>query len=218
MFDKLIEVILDFIGWFQFWVLIDVEEVGLVYTLGRDTTIIRSDNGLFYTGLHLIAPFEIEEVQTVNIQWGWENLSYQSLETKDGKNLIVQVGYKFRLRVDNEGKLRKFFVELNDEDNTRRLSIGAAVCAVVADNSHDELKKGETEVELGPEDGEDEGTVRYVGIKKQILDFARKELLPWGYQIGKIEWLQRTQSRTYRIMQDQTTVTNKISVGDLEED
>jgi hypothetical protein len=223
MFDKLVDVILDFIRWFQFWVIIDVEEVGLIYTLGRDTWVIRADNGWFGTGLHLIAPFDIEEVKTVNIQWGWENLSYQSLETNDGKLLIVQVGYKYRLRSDNDGKIRKFFVYLGDEDSTRRLAIGAAVCSVVANNSHEELKKGETEIEL-PLDSEeseeesDEESVTYVGIKKQILDIARGELTPWGYQIGKIEWLQRTQSRTYRIMQDQTTVVNKISMGDPEEE
>lgn len=202
MFDKLIEVLLDFLGWFQFWVIIGPADVGVVYTLGRDTSYITSKNGWFGTGFHLLAPFDLEGVLTANIQWDWDAISYQSLETKDGKLLIVQIAYKYRLQ-DNEDKIRRFLVCLNDERNTRRMAIGSAVCSVVADSTHEELKKGETEVEVREADEDDESSEpKYVGIKKQIFDGSRAELTYWGYRIAKIEWLQRTRSRTFRIMND----------------
>lgn len=204
MFDKLIEVILDFISWFQFWVIIDPIEVGIVYTLGRDTDYLTSENGWFGTGFHWIAPFELEEVKVVNVQWDWDAIRYQSLMSKDGTALIVQMGYKYRI-VAEEHKIRKFLIELNDEGATRRIAIAAAVCAVVSESTVEELKKGETAVELPDEDDEEKDVI-YAGIKKQILDYARSELTPWGYRIGKIEWVQRTLSRTYRFMQDQQTI------------
>ncbi len=204
MLDKLIDVILDFIGKYQFWVIIDPYEVGIVYSLGRDTKYITSTNGWFGTGLHWLAPFDTEEVKVVNIQWDWDAIRYQSLMSKDGTPLIVQMGYKYRI-VAEEHKIRKFLIELNDEGATRRIAIAAAVSAVVSEFTIEELKKGETAVELPDEDDEEKDVV-YAGIKKQILDYARSELTPWGYRIGKIEWVQRTLSRTYRIMQDQQTI------------
>ncbi len=223
MLDKLVDVLLSFMSLFRFWEIIGPDQVGLVYTLGRDTSYLTSTNGWFGTGFHLLAPCGLEEVMTANIQWDWDTVPYQSLETKDGKPIITEIGYKFRLRAE-EDKVRKFLVMLNNERNTRRIAIGAAACSVVSDSTLEELRKDEMEIELlekenedEKEDNSDEEAVAYVGIKKQILDLARDELTPWGYQIARIKWLQRTTSRTYRIMQDQQSTPSRISL-DAEED
>ena len=227
MLNKLVDVILNFIGWFQFWVVIDPTEMGVVYTLGRDTAVFNSFNGFLGSGLHFIAAFDLEEVVTANIQWDWESTPYQSLTTKDGRPIIVQAAYRYRLRPDAE-KVRKNIVLLNNETSTRKMAMGAAIATAVEQATLEELRKGEVAIDTSEltekqlkeiEDSLDEEEKDQIytdKVKRLILKEARKELRRWGYQISHIEWLQRTDSRTYRFMQDMTT--NKIQVGDVDDD
>jgi hydrogenase maturation factor len=126
---------------------------------------------------------------TVNIQWNWESTPYQSLTTKDGKAIICQIAYKYRL-LDEPDKVRKHIVELNDETATRVLAFGAAVAAVVEVSTLQELREATEE-----------------GVNKAILELARKELNDWGYKLTKVEWVQRPEMRTLRLMQDVTSIT-----------
>ncbi len=196
MLDRLVDVLLEFLDLFRFWEIIEPTEVGLIYTLGRDTSVIRFNNGFFNTGFHFIAPFQLETVTVVNIQWNWDSTSYQSLTTKDEKSIICQIAYKYRL-VDEDDKVRINIVGLDDEVATRRLTFGAAVAAVVEESTFEEVR-GATEK----------------GMNHAILELARKELNQWGYKLAVIEWIQRTPSRTYRLMQDQVTTVNQISTGE----
>lgn len=185
MFDRLIEFLIDFIGLFQFWEIIEPTEWGLVYTFGRDTAILKCNNGLFGTGLHLVAPFNIEIITTVNMQMDWLDLPYQSLVTKDAHPVTVQGSFKRRL-VQEEDKFRKFVIELNDEYAAQKIAMGAAVATVVEFSTLQELK-----------DATDEG------LNKAILDLGRKELNQWGYKLYEFRWLQRTPNRVFRLIQDQ---------------
>jgi hypothetical protein len=196
MFDKLIQLILDFIDLFRFWEVIDETEMGLVYTFGRDTRVIASRDGWFKTGLHLIAPFNIEAVTVVNIQTNWDSTVYQSLQTKDGHSVVCQVAYKYRLLAEKD-KVRKFIVELDDETATRRLAMGAAVAAIVEVSTLSEVREATEE-----------------GLNRAILELGRKELNPWGYKLFTLEWIQRTPSRTIRLMQDSVSTVNQIQIGD----
>jgi len=184
MFDRLIDLIIDFIDLFRFWVVIDAHEWGLVYTLGRDTRILTPRNGLFRTGFHFLGPLNIEEVMTVSMRYEWEDLPYQSLVTKDGKAVVVQGSFKFRLLKDEE-KFRRFVVELGDEQRARKIAMGAAIASVVENSSLEEIKQATDE-----------------GLNQVILDLARKELNQFDFKLYEFRWLQKTTSRTYRFMQD----------------
>lgn len=201
----------------------DPTEMGVIYSLGRDTSILSSKNGFLGSGFHFVAPFDLESVITTNIQWNWESIPYQSLTTKDGKQIIVETAYRYRLRPESE-KIRKNIVMLNDELTTRKLAVGAAVASVIEQTTIEDLRKGEAEIDtseltekqlkkLEEDDStaEEKDQIYTDKVRRLILVAARKELRRWGYQISHVEWLQRTDSRTYRFMQDRVgTVTPGI--------
>lgn len=181
MFDKLIEWLISIMELFRFWVIIDQMEEGIIFTLGRDTRQIGPRDGWFRTGLHLKAPFGIEEAIAHTVQWEWENLSLLTMMTSDGKKVSVEGTFEYRIRRE---QIRTFIVDLGDEDAAMVGAFNAAIASVV--EKHDFKALAESSDLMG----------------KEILDAARKHLNRFGFQLRQFEWLQKTDARTYRLLME----------------
>ena len=61
--DRLIDLLLQVVGWFKFWIVIDPFQRAVIITLGK----IRRKKPVLGPGIHWIAPFGIEEDLTDNV-------------------------------------------------------------------------------------------------------------------------------------------------------
>ena len=82
MFDKLIDVLLDFIGYFKFWRVIPLNKRGVKILWGKDPVVMES-------GFHLIWPFEINHVETCIVEPEWVSTLAIHITTTDPFLLIT---------------------------------------------------------------------------------------------------------------------------------
>jgi regulator of protease activity HflC (stomatin/prohibitin superfamily) len=85
MLDRLFDFITDILELFQFWVVIDEYERGVVKTLGKR----RRKNPVLDPGFHFVFPLGIDEVLVDNVVPCVDEFDEQSLTTKDGKAITL---------------------------------------------------------------------------------------------------------------------------------
>jgi len=95
MFDKLIDLIIEFLGLFQFWAVVDTYEKGVVLRLGKYNRILNQ-------GFHFIMPFYIEVVLIDN----------QTLETKNEINIVVSTNVLWEIK-----DIRIFLTKIEDAES-----------------------------------------------------------------------------------------------------
>jgi regulator of protease activity HflC (stomatin/prohibitin superfamily) len=82
MFDRLFDIVLQFLDLFKFWVILDPFEQGVLLRLGHYKRSLER-------GFHWIAPFNIDNVLIDNVVPRTVNLGEQGLTTRDGKSITV---------------------------------------------------------------------------------------------------------------------------------
>lgn len=101
MLDKLIEVAVEFIELFQFFVFVDEFEEGVILRRGRFHRTVRP-------GMRWLLPLGQEDIIIVNVKPEPMYLDLQSLETSDDRRGNIQVGIIWRVTdtkvflIDNE--------------------------------------------------------------------------------------------------------------------
>lgn len=82
MFDKLIDVLLEFIAFFKFWRMIPVNKKGVRIRWGKNPVVMEP-------GFHLVYPFEIDHVETVVVVPEWTASMVVHITTSDNKTISV---------------------------------------------------------------------------------------------------------------------------------
>lgn len=82
MFDKLIDVFLEFIGYFKFWRVIPINKMGVKIRMGKNPKELTP-------GFHWVAPFEIDHVKTCIVKPEWISTMAIHITTKDLKTISV---------------------------------------------------------------------------------------------------------------------------------
>jgi len=172
MLDRLIDLILNFLHLFKFWVVIDEFEYGLVFTFGKPTRELKR-------GIRPVIPLAIEKVYVIRTWYDTVATTVQSLVTKDAKNVSVQGTFKYRLMPD---KIRAYIITLGDEGTALSDYIEASVSRVVENSTWDELVEK-------PEK-----------IRQEVLEEVRKHLNQFGFKFYDFQWTQKTYSRTLRLL------------------
>ena len=101
MLERLIDLVLNFLRLFMFWVVVDEFESAIVLTLGkaRENRFL----GLFGTyelgpGIHLVWPFNIDRILRANVVPTTSNLSIQSLTTLDNVSITISAVVTWKIR------------------------------------------------------------------------------------------------------------------------
>lgn len=84
MFDKLVDLIVQFIGLFRFWVIITEWEHGIILRFGKFHRMAGP-------GFHWRLPFDMESTYYASVNMMTRIVGPQSLTTKDDVSLIVSV-------------------------------------------------------------------------------------------------------------------------------
>lgn len=82
MFDRLIDLLLDSLGLFKFWEIVDEYEGAVVLRLGRFHRVLDP-------GFHWVIPFNIERTMGDIVKPTTHALKPQSLTTSDGVGVVV---------------------------------------------------------------------------------------------------------------------------------
>jgi regulator of protease activity HflC (stomatin/prohibitin superfamily) len=109
MFDKLIDIVVDFAGLFCPFAVIEEYERGIVLTFGRyrDRTL--------EPGFHWIWPLGIDKVISDNVVSRTNNLSTQTLTTGDGQPIQLSAMIRWRIK-----DIVKMSLEVEDADTVLR--------------------------------------------------------------------------------------------------
>ena len=118
MFDKLIDLVVEFIELFQVFVFVDEFEEGVVLRRGRFNRTVKP-------GMRWILPLGQEDIIVVNVKPEPMYLDLQSLHTEDGYACNLQVGVIWRV-VD----VKLFLVENEDTKDI----VGMLASGVVRDS------------------------------------------------------------------------------------
>lgn len=161
MFDKLIDVILQFIKLFQFWTVVRPYCYGVRVRLGKFHATLGP-------GFHWMIPFNVDVLYWDSVVTETMRTKPQSLTTKDGKEVVISSVVTFRIR-----DIKTFLLDVENRNAVVEDSAYGATSAFV-------MKKTYTELEAMEDIGHELAKVVRNQAKKygaeiisvQLVDFA----------------------------------------------
>lgn len=117
MFDKLVDLLIQFIKLFQFWEVLEPYQGGVRLRLGKFHTVLGP-------GLSWMIPLGVDKALTENVVTETLHIRPQSLTTRDGKQIVVSSIVTFH--VDD---IKVFLLEVEGRNDI----IKDASCGVVSE-------------------------------------------------------------------------------------
>jgi regulator of protease activity HflC (stomatin/prohibitin superfamily) len=108
MFDRLVELLIQFADLFRFWKILDPYEQGVLIRLGKFVRIVEP-------GLSWIYPFGVDSVMHESVVPTTHSLGNESIITKDGKGVGYHAVVTYRIR-----DIKKAMLEISDTDHAVR--------------------------------------------------------------------------------------------------
>lgn len=131
MFDRLFDLLSQFFGLFQFWVVIDEYERGVLLTLGKRR---KWRTAVLQPGFHFVIPFNIDSVYVDNIVPSLMNLGQQSLTTADGKAVVITAVIMWSIL-----DIEKILIEVEDADSALEEAASGIIGESVEQTPWDDL-------------------------------------------------------------------------------
>ena len=128
MFDRLIDLIVKFIGLFQVYTFIAQYEEGVVLRCGKYHRTVKP-------GWRWILPLNLESVLTDNVVPTTTALGVQSLHTIDGRHINIK-GVLFWKITD----IRRVLLDVEDADGVLADASRGYISEMVADHTWDEIR------------------------------------------------------------------------------
>jgi regulator of protease activity HflC (stomatin/prohibitin superfamily) len=126
--DRFIEFIIDCIQIFQFWVVIDEYERGVLLRFGKFNRVLEP-------GIHWVIPFYIDKAIHDNVVTRTTELPPQTLTTRDNRTVSVTAVVTSNIRY-----IKKALLEVEGVDHALVDSCAAAVGSHVSSLTWDELR------------------------------------------------------------------------------
>ncbi len=131
MFDKLIDLFLQFVDLFRFFTVCNEFERGVVLRLGRYHKSLEP-------GFHFILPFNVDHYIYDNVVPRTTNLGAQGLTTRDGKSITLSAIVTAQIR-----DIRKAVLEVEHVDTALVDSCFATIGDLVVAHNWDDILKPE---------------------------------------------------------------------------
>jgi len=182
MFDKLIDFLISIIDLFRFFDVVDQWENGVRLHFGRhDGKILTSENGVFKTGFHFMAPFKISKILSIGVKPEVAELDPQTVTTSDNVVISVQAVVKYEVKDP-----AKALLEVGDE-----------VLAVK------ELTQGFIRTILIKTPYSD---CNSTAVVDEITKLSKKEARRWGIELMSVTIKTLGKMTSIRLMQDVNSV------------
>lgn len=131
MFDRLIDLLVQFIELFRFWTVVDPYEEALVLRLGK---LHRH----LYCGWHLIIPMGVERVLAEHIVPAVRVLENESATTSDGKSIAFRAVATYRV-----SDIEKLLLKVEDGNHAVVDACAGEVARVLRESTWAEISQPE---------------------------------------------------------------------------
>lgn len=184
IFDKLIDIILQFLHFFQFLHVVRAYQEGIVLRFGRFHRVRGP-------GLAWVWPFYIEEIYTTGVVDEPIMVGPQSLTTADGVQVVTSA-----LFVISVNDVKKFLLEF-EGGNLGILLLGhGAVAELVESHTWDELSK-----RVADEDDEVVQNPKLpVSISRKLAHCLRRRSNKYGVGVTRAQVIELTRAKSLRLM------------------
>ncbi len=162
--EKLFEIILDFIGLFQFWVVVDETEQGVVLQLGKYRRTLAKP------GIYLCCPFDIDETLVHDITFDTIALQTQTLTMKDERKIVITAVIGFRV-----SDIKKFCLDVESADSALRDSAYGIIGDSVRHSELSDLMSDDWQIKVFKEIRE---AGRAFGLECESLRFKDFGIIP----------------------------------------
>ena len=172
MFNKLIELLIDFVGLFYVGTVVDQYERAVVLRLGK----FKRELG---PGFHWLWPLAIECALKANVVPESNDLPAQAITTADGKNVVFSAVVVYQVR-----DVRKLLLETEDAEtvlaDASRGTLRRALCAL----DWDELRRG----------GEQ--------LDQELTQAVRSKAFRWGIEVLSVSLSDLSRTAVLRLVHD----------------
>lgn len=127
MFDRLVQLLIEFARLFQCWIVLDPYEEGVLVRLGKVKKILGP-------GFHWCWPFYVDMVHYQNVTPSAHSLGDQSMITKDGKNIGYNAIITFRIK-----DIEKATMEVHDTDHAVMDACEGEIGRVLRESTYEEI-------------------------------------------------------------------------------
>lgn len=131
MFDRIFDFIAQFFGLFQFWIVIDEYERGVLLTLGRRR---KWRDAVLEPGFHFIIPFGIDSVYVDNVVPSLMDLGQQSLTTSDNRAVVITAVIMWSIE-----DIQKILMEVEDADSALEECASGIIGSMVEQSDWDDI-------------------------------------------------------------------------------
>lgn len=181
MFDKLVDLLISSIQFFQFSDNVKEWEGGIVLRYGKFHRVAKK-------GWNWIIPFYVEHVFVTGVVDEPMEIGPLSLMTKDGKGVVVTA-----MMVSTVEDVRKFLTTL-EGGNVGAMRIAKGVLAeVVQSHTYEELSRT-----VG-EDGEQDEPKKRWSIATKLTNRLRKRLEQYGAGVSSAMLIELSQAKSLRL-------------------
>lgn len=132
MFDKLLDLVVQFASSLVPWTIVDEYERAVVLTAGRFRGRVLEP------GFHWIWPFGVDKVLTDNVVSSTFNLYTQTLTTRDGQPIQLSAMIRWKIR-----DIVKILLECEDSGNVLRDVTYGEIAKAVRDSTWDQINTDE---------------------------------------------------------------------------
>jgi regulator of protease activity HflC (stomatin/prohibitin superfamily) len=127
MFDKLVDVLLEFLHLFKFWIVVEPYEQAVVTRLGRFLAVLAP-------GFHWLIPFGVDYCLAEHVVPTTHSLGDESVTTKDGKSVGFHAVVTYRI-----SNIEKATLEVADSDHAVRDATCGEIGRVMRESTWEQL-------------------------------------------------------------------------------
>lgn len=123
MFDRLVELLIQFADMFRFWVVLNPYEKGVLLRLGKFVKVVEP-------GLTFKYPFGVDEILHESVVPTTHSLGNESIITKDGKGVGFHAVATYKIR-----DIEKAMLEISDTDHAVRDACAGEIGRVLREHN-----------------------------------------------------------------------------------
>ncbi len=131
MFDKLVDLIIQFAELFRFWYVLQPYEQGVLVRLGKFVRVMDP-------GFHWVCPFSVDVVHYENVVPTTHSLGDEATVTKDGRTAAFHAVVTYQVR-----DIRKAMLDVVDTDHAVRDACAGEIGKLMRERTWEELQHSE---------------------------------------------------------------------------
>jgi regulator of protease activity HflC (stomatin/prohibitin superfamily) len=170
MFDKLVDIVLQFLELFKFWIVIEPFEAGVQTRLGKFVKVLEP-------GFHWLLPLGIDRTTHEHTVPRTHKMGAQSITTLDGKQIGFQAVITYQVN-----DIKKAILDVEDSEHAIQDSCAGNIAHILAGYSWPDI------------------LVKYDEVTEAVTKACRARSWKFGLEIKSVQFATLSTVRTIRLL------------------